>query len=95
MPLESETVVASQEAAEPEEFSPLTTSSSEDAPAVGREWTVVAPLDKERPSAADADDEVTLFIRRDGEHPLSADHQQVSADALERQRQLLDRMRQS
>ena len=95
LPLESETVVASQESAGAEEFSSLTTSSVEDAPAVGREWTVLAPLDDERPLTADVDDEVTLIIRRDGEHPLSADHQQISADALERQRQLLDRFRQA
>ena len=95
LPLESETVVVSQESAGGEEFSSLTTSSVEDAPAVGREWTVLAPLDDERPLTADVDDEVTLIIRRDGEHPLSADHQQISADALERQRQLLDRFRQA
>lgn len=94
LPLESDAVIASQDSAGSEEFSPLTTFASEDSPEVGREWTVLAPLENETQPAADTDDEVTLIIRRDGEHSLSADHQQVSADALERQRQLLDRFRQ-
>jgi general secretion pathway protein A len=95
LPLESGDPVAGQDSAVQEEFSPRTTSSSQSSSEVGREWTVVAPLEDETPVVAGKEDEVSLIIRRDEEHQIGADHQQVSAEALERQRQLLDRFRQS
>ena len=95
LPLESGDPVAGQDSAVQEEFSPRTTSSSQSSSEVGREWTVVAPLEDETHVVAGKEDEVSLIIRRDEEHQIGADHQQVSAEALERQRQLLDRFRQS
>ena len=95
LPLESGELVARQDLAGQEDFSPLTTSSSQGSSEVGREWTVVAPLEGELPVVAGKDDEVSLIIRRDEEHEIGADHQQGSAEALERQRQLLDRFRQA
>ena len=94
LPLDQGSMVDSQDSAEPEQFSQLTTFTSEDPVQVGREWTVVAPFENESPGVNGAGEEVTLIIRRDGEHSLGADHQHISADALERQRQLLDRFRQ-
>jgi len=94
LPLDQGSVGHSQDLAEPEEFSSLTTFASDDAVQVGREWTVVAPFENEPPGVNGTEEEVTLIIRRDGEHSLGADHQHISADALERQRQLLDRFRQ-
>jgi hypothetical protein len=95
LPLESGDLVARQDSAGQEDFSPLTTSSSQGSSEVGREWTVVAPLEDEPPVVAGKEDEVSLIIRRDEEHQIAADHQQVSAEALERQRKLLDRFRQA
>jgi|GEM_PF-3157833 len=83
-----------QDAVGSDEFSQLPTFSSDDAVQVGREWTVVAPFENESPGTAGVEDEVTLILRRDEEHPLGPDHQHISADALERQRQLLERFRQ-
>jgi len=57
-------------------------------------WIVQAPLAHEINDAT-ASDPGMLIIRHDEEHRLNPDHQPVSAEALERQRQLLDRFRQA
>ena len=57
-------------------------------------WIVQAPLTHEINDAT-ASDPGMLIIRHDEEHRLNPDHQPVSAEALERQRQLLDRFRQA
>ena len=63
-------------------------------PGLETAWIVQAPSTDEINDAT-AGDPGMLIIRHDEQHRLNPDHQPVSAGALERQRQLLDRFRQA
>ncbi len=63
-------------------------------PGLETAWIVQAPSTDEINDAT-AGDPGMLIIRHDEQHRLNPDHQPVSAEALERQRQLLDRFRQA
>ena len=63
-------------------------------PGLETAWIVQTPLTDEINDAT-AGDPGMLIIRHDEQHRLNPDHQPVSAGALERQRQLLDRFRQA
>jgi type II secretory pathway predicted ATPase ExeA len=63
-------------------------------PGLETAWIVQAPLTHERDDATGRDPGM-LITRHDEQHGLNPDHQPVSAEALERQRQLLDRFRQA
>ncbi len=63
-------------------------------PGLQTAWIVQAPVTHERDDATGRDPGM-LITRHDEQHGLNPDHQPVSAEALERQRQLLDRFRQA
>jgi type II secretory pathway predicted ATPase ExeA len=77
----------------PGDFLSLADACPQD-PGLETAWIVQAPLTDEI-NGATVGDPGMLIIRHDEQHRLNPDHQPVSAEALERQRQLLDRFRQA
>ena len=94
LPLETDRFESSEDSDLGCELLPLVDPSSPDQQTTGTEWIVSADFNSESTTTSSQEDRDRLIIRRDEQHSLGPDHQPISADALERQRQLLDRLRQ-